>query len=112
MTIFGYEPLFALVILLTAVLGVGRLVRVITYDQFPPSIWWRDTWRRITNDGPWAKLFTCFWCLPFWVVLVNFGWFYAGTFVDWIAIAWWVFWGALAVAYLASMVIARDSPEE
>ena len=95
--------------ILTAVLGVGRLVRVITYDDFPPTIWARMTWDRLTNDGPWAKLAHCFWCATPWIMLVAmvWGWFALGT--DW---AWtcWAFWGWMALSYVSSMIVARDEP--
>jgi len=78
------------------------------HDDFPPAIWWRGVWARITNNGAWNMLFTCHWCLPFWVVLVAGAWFAAGLFITWLAWAWWLFWGALALAYVVSMVIERD----
>lgn len=96
--------------ILVMILGVGRLTRVIVHDDFPPAMWWRDVWRSLTNDGPWSKLFLCWWCLSFWVALVSIGWFIAGLFVVWIAWTWWIFWGALAVSYAATMVIVRDEP--
>lgn len=98
--------------LLVTWLGVARLVRVIVHDSFPPAVWWRTLWSdRITKNGPWSMLFTCFWCLPFWVVLVCAGWFFLGLVVVWVAWVWWIFWGALAIAYLASVFIRRDEPE-
>ena len=95
-----------------AALGVGRLTRAIVHDDFPPSVWWRITWARITNDGPWNKLFTCWWCLSFWVALFCIGWFIAGWYVVWLAWAWWIFWGGLALGYVATMIIVRDEPNE
>lgn len=104
-------PIF-LAAAIVAVLGVGRLTRAIVHDDFPPSVWWRITWSRITNDGPWAKLFLCWWCLSFWVALFCIGWFIAGWYVVWLAWAWWIFWGALALGYAATMVIVRDEPND
>lgn len=96
--------------ILVAVFGVGRLTRVIVHDDFPPAMWWRDTWRKMTGDGPWSMLFLCWWCLSFWVALFCIGWFIAGYYIVWIAWTWWIFWGALAVSYAATMVIVRDEP--
>lgn len=104
-------PVFAAAAIV-AILGVGRLTRAIVHDDFPPSVWWRITWSRITNDGPWSKLFLCWWCLSFWVALFCIGWFIAGWYVAWIAWAWWIFWGGLALGYAATMVIVRDEPSE
>lgn len=101
-----------LIAILVAVLGIGRLTRAVVYDDFPPFVWWRMQWDRITNDGPWSKLFHCWWCLSFWVGLFCIGWFIAGWYVLWIAWAWWIFWGALALSYAAVMVIVRDEPKD
>lgn len=109
-----YTPSSWLVVLaagLVVVFGVGRLTRVIVHDHFPPAERFRMWWTAFTQNGPWALLFTCFWCLPFWIVLVCLGWFALGLFVWWVALVWWIFWGALALAYLVSIVIARDEPE-
>ncbi len=101
-----------LLTLSTAVFGIARLTRVITYDSFPPAVWWREKWTEIVRDTDWKLLFSCFWCLPFWITLVCIGWWIGGLYVLWIAWAWWIFWGALAIAYLASMVIVRDGGED
>ena len=101
-----------LLMLATTVLGSGRLTRVLVYDEFPPSVWIRIQWSRITDDGPWAKLVHCWWCASFWITLICVGWWIAGTFVPWIGFAWWVFWGTLSLSYLATMIIVRDTPKE
>jgi hypothetical protein len=102
----------AVLAIVVAVLGVARLTRAIVYDDFPPSVWWRIKWSEWTKDGPWANLFLCWWCLSFWVALFCIGWFLIGLLVTWIAWAWWIFWGGLALGYLAAMVIVRDEPKE
>lgn len=104
--------LIALLAIATAVLGVGRLTRVLVYDDFPPSVWVRIQWDRITRDGPWSKLVHCWWCASFWVALACLGWWLGGMHVEWIMWAWWVFWGGLAVSYVATMIIVRDTPNE
>lgn len=96
---------------LVCIIGPARLSRIIAYDTWPPAAWWRSTWSRWMNDGPWSKLFTCTWCLTPWVVGAAMLWFWAGQYVPWIMVAWWVLWGWLALAYIASIVIAYDEPE-
>lgn len=92
---------------LVAILGVGRLVRVLTHDDFPPAIWGRIKWDTITKDGPWSKLAHCFWCATPWVMAVCIAWAYLSS-LNW---AWFLFWGWLGLSYVASMIIARDEPE-
>jgi hypothetical protein len=98
----------AIAAVLVAIAGVGRLTRAITYDDFPPSIWWRMRWATWTHDGPWTKLFTCYWCLSPWIMAVAIGWYLLGLLVLWIAIAWWLFWGWLALSYLAAILVNHD----
>lgn len=102
----------AVVSVLTAIIGVGRLTRVIVYDDFPPAVWFRIKWDTITKDGPWSKLVHCWWCASFWVALLCFGWWVAGMYVPWIGWGWWAFWGSLAISYVATMVIVRDTPDD
>ena len=104
-------PLYVFAILV-AVLGVGRLTRVITYDDFPPARWVREKWVEKTDGTGWQLLAICWWCASFWVALACAGWWVAGLFFVWAAWAWWIFWGSLAISYLAAMVIVRDTPEE
>jgi hypothetical protein len=105
------HPFVAVLAILTAVLGVGRLSRVITYDVFPPAAWVRARWTDLTySRGDWSKLLTCFWCLTPWIMLVAVAWFLLAD--GWVLVAWWVFWGWLGLSYASSMVIARDEPAE
>ncbi len=102
-------------ILLTAAvaaLGVARLTRALAYDEFPPAVWWRETWTRWTDGTGWQLLFTCFWCLSFWVAAACVGTWVAAQFFEWAAWAWWIFWGALALGYVAPMIIVRDGGED
>lgn len=96
----------------TAVLGGGRLVRAVVYDDFPPTKWWREVWVGLTDGTGWQGLFTCWWCFSFWVALAIIGWWIAGLYVLWIAWAWWIFWGGLALGYLIPMLIVRDEPKD
>jgi hypothetical protein len=95
-----------------AALGVGRFTRAVVYDDFPPSVWWRDRWELWTDGTGWQNLFTCWWCFSFWVALACIGWWIAGLYFLWVAWAWWIFWGAFALGYLAPMIIVRDQPKD
>jgi hypothetical protein len=102
----------AVAALFVAILGVGRLSRLITYDLWPPAMAVRDWWDNLTKHGEWSKLIHCQWCLTPWLMLVCLLTFAAGLLVAWALIAWFAFWGWLALSYLASMVVARDEPRE
>lgn len=101
------QPFIIVLALITAIVGPARLTRVLTYDTFPPAAWIRATWETITKGGEWAKLATCFWCAAPWITLVCIAWGLLSS-LHW---TWWLFWGWLALSYLASMVIARDGDE-
>lgn len=94
---------------LVAVLGVGRVARLVTYDDYPPTIWLRSRWAALTHDNGWSKLASCFWCATPWLMLVALVWFWLG-YGTWVETAWWIFWGWLAISYLCSMIVARDEP--
>jgi len=98
--------------IIVAIVGVARLTRAIVHDDFPPFVWWRIKWSTWTKDGPWAKLFHCWWCLSFWVALVCIGWFLLTVVHAFFLWTWWIFWGGLALSYLATMLIVRDEPKE
>lgn len=93
-----------------AIYGTGRIARLVTYDDYPPTIAIRKWWAALTRDGGWSKLASCFWCFTPWAMLVCLAWFALGLLVVWIAIAWWLFFGWLALSYITSMVVARDEP--
>lgn len=108
--------LLVLLTVATIIFGSGRLTRVIFYDTFPPVVWFRMQWDRLTDRpgyvGQWNSLMHCPWCLSFWITLGCIGWMVGGWYVEWLMWAWWVFWGALAASYVATIVIVRDEPEE
>lgn len=102
------NPIVLLLALATAIFGVGRLTRVITYDSFPPAVWARKFWvEKVARGGAWGLLAECFWCATPWVMAVCIGWGWFSS-LHW---TWWVFWGWLGISYLASMVIARDGDD-
>lgn len=106
------DPILIGAAIVVAVLGVGRLARLLTYDLWPPAMALRDWWDRVTREGNWSKLAHCHWCLGPWLMLVCLLWFWMGVLVPWALIAWFAFWGWLALSYLSSMIVARDEPAE
>lgn len=93
---------------LVAVIGVARVVRLITHDDFPPSVWFRDAVQKIADGSPWGKVAFCLWCATPWIMLLCGGWFALSLTVEWAAWAWWVFWGWMALSYLASLFTYWD----
>jgi hypothetical protein len=97
------------------ILGPARLSRIVVHDLFPPAAWLRQRWSDWVvkhNHESWGPLLFCFWCFTPWVTLVALGWFVLGLYVTWILWFWWFFWGWLAIAYVGSIVLAYDSPQE
>lgn len=95
------------------VLGVGRLARVVVFDSFPPAAWVRQKWSDWTakhGHDEWTILLFCWWCFTPWLMAFALGWFTLTFVATWVAWTWWIFWGWLALSYVASMVIARDEP--
>lgn len=96
--------------LLAAVVGVlsaARITRLITWDDFPPSMWVRDMWDRITNENKWALLFHCPWCMGFWVTaaVALSGWY--SDFHFW----WWMVNVIFGLSYVAAMIVIRDGDD-
>lgn len=108
------NPLLVVAAVLVAVMGVGRFARLVTYDDYPPTIAIRSAWNRLTGGNGWAKLAYCQWCLSPWIMLGCLGWFFAGVLTGtlWAVISWWAFWGWLGLSYTASIIVRRDEPEE
>lgn len=91
-----------------AVLGVARLTRLTAEDNFPPAMWVRDRWIAQFQSSNWSELAICPFCqAPYHAAIAGL-WAWATDF-HW---TWWVFYGWLAVAYVAAMVVARDIPAE
>lgn len=111
------HPMTGVLAVLVLIIGVGRITRLITYDAFPPSIWWRITWAGWTalpngENGPWTKLFTCFWCLSPWLTLLGGAAFFLTFAAVWFAWVWWLFLSWMALSYLVAMLVARDDPHD
>jgi hypothetical protein len=93
-------------------MGSARFVRLVTNDDFPPSIWVRNTWRRITRDGQWSNLIACLWCFAPYVVAADMLWAWLSDF-HW---SWWVANAWMAFSYVVSWLVFHDErgapPEE
>lgn len=102
------HPILLILALVVLFFGPGRLSRILVHDDFPPAAWLRIQWDRITRDGSWSKLAHCPWCATPWITLICLVWGYASN-LHW---TWWAFWGWLAAAYIASIIIDRDEQRE
>lgn len=90
-----------------AVLSTARITRLVTWDEFPPSVWLRVKWDTLTHDGSWALLAHCGYCFGLWAASVVVGWGYLSGF-HW---TWWLFNGWLSVGYLAAVFMAYDGED-
>lgn len=89
-------------------LSAARMTRLVTWDKFPPSIWVRMLWDRLTNDGPWSLLFHCPWCLSFWITGAVVLWGYSTGFDKW----WWIINSIFGLSYVAAMIVVRDGDDD
>lgn len=89
------------------ILSTARITRLVVFDHWPPSIWLRMTWDRLTHDGKWSTLIHCGYCFAVWAGLGVVLW---GYFVDFNTI-WWVVNGWLGASYAAAIVVAFDGDD-
>lgn len=96
-----------------AVLAIGRLTRLIYFDDFPPSEWIRRSWDWVTRVDPdtprdsregWNKLLYCPYCLSFYVGVAVVSWALLSDF-HW---SWWAVMSTVAASYLAAIIVASD----
>lgn len=104
-----WQTLLAVVV---ALIGSARLTRILTYDDFPPAVWLRITWAKVTKDGSWAKLAQCYWCAGPWVTLFAIVTFLLTFEASWVAWTWWLLYTWMSLSYLVSMWVDRDERPE
>lgn len=98
----------AILAVIVAVVGSARLTRVVTHDDYPPSIAVRIWWDKLTKDGPWSKLVHCHWCFGPWAALLAILSFLIGSFWPITFALWWLFWGWLTLSYWTSQYVHFD----
>lgn len=101
------DVLVIAVAVLTGLFSSARLTRLITQDHYPPIVWLRTKWDEFTDDGPWALLVHCHWCMAMWVTIPIGLWGYLSD----LHISWWFFNVWLAASYIAAMIVERDEVE-
>lgn len=106
-------PWWFILAILVAVFGVARWSRLVTYDVFPPAMFFRSWWqKRVEAKHPlWVDLFYCPHCFGFWLMLICGLWFALSFAAVWIAFAWWIFWGWGALAYVMTYIITYDGAQ-
>ena len=102
----------AILAVIVGVVGAARLTRVITIDDYPPSMALRIWWDTVTNDGVWAKLVHCPWCMGPWITLIALLSFLVSFLAPWLGIGWWIFWGWLALSYWTSQYVYFDQGKD
>jgi len=94
------------------VVGAARLTRILTIDDYPPSVAIRIWWQKITRDGSWAKLVTCPWCAGPWITLIAIASFLVSFTTPLLGWAWWLFWGWLTLSYWVSQYVYFDQGKD
>jgi hypothetical protein len=103
-----YVWLFAIIV---GTVSVGRMARLLVWDEFPPVEWLRlKFFAALSDDSPWAKLGKCAFCLAPWLSVVMIAWALLTDLSFW----WWwlpnVWFGV--VSYGAAILVAYDQPPE
>jgi len=86
------------------ILSAARLTRLVTSDDFPPTVWLRVAYANLTRHGVWSSLLQCLWCFGPWMTLVIGTWAVLSD-LHW---TWWAFNGWLAASYVVSMIVFHD----
>jgi len=90
------------------VLAVSRFTRLMVDDDFPPVMWIRRRYIRLTRESTWSDLMACPFCMATWPGLAD-------LILAWVlelSVWWWIpnIW--FAGIYLAAMVNVRDIPPD
>lgn len=110
------HPTYWLFVAVVVTVATSRLIRLWTYDEFPPVVWLRDKAADIFDAvaPKWAMLTYCPWCCGFWIALAVIGLGFGLDVYPWTGIEslWWLIMGALASSYLAAMLMVRDGEDD
>lgn len=90
------------------ILSAARISRLVTVDDWPPTVWLRIKWDTLTRDGAWSNLVHCPYCFAPYSWAFVLAW---GIIFDWPTL-WWIFNSWLAGAYVAAIVQANDGPRD
>jgi hypothetical protein len=90
-----------------AVTSAARITRLVTWDKYPPSMWFRNLWRKVTKDGDWSILVECGYCFGVWAAGGVVLWGYLVDFDT----AWFLFNGWMGASYLAAIMVAFDGDD-
>ena len=111
MTIMGITEYAAAFIFGT--LTIARITRLISWDDFPPMVWLRMKWDKLTGVDPdiphnarsgWNKLIYCGYCVGMYVGIGIAAWAFIWDFPT----AWWIFCSTVSASYVSAMVLSRD----
>lgn len=89
-------------------IAVGRVTRFIVEDDMPVIMWVRRVWDRWTSTSDWNLLLHCVFCAGIWVAAADVAFAFL-TDLHW---SWWAVNLWLAGAYIGSMIVPRDLPED
>ncbi len=107
MQITGPEFLFWVAVAIVSTVSASRITRLLVFDSFPPVMWLRGRWDRLTRHGDWSTLFHCQYCMGVWAAGFVVGWGYLVEFDQW----WWLFNGFMSVGYGAAILMSNDGDE-
>lgn len=108
---FHFEPIHPVLAYFALIVGSARIVRLITWDHYPPAVWLRMKWDAKTEQSDWNLLLHCGYCLAPWVVLLNGAAWWAATELDLLAL-WYLPNLLLAVAYVSAITMAYDGDDD
>lgn len=103
------QPWFVIVAAMVAATGVGRAVRLLVHEDFPPARWLRHRVIALTRGGDWAAVVTCHWCAAPYLMAGSLAWFALGLFLwEPLIWCWWAVHAWAALSYLASWLVHHD----
>jgi hypothetical protein len=106
--VWGHDWATLVAATVVGIVAVARLTRLVVDDDWPPMVWFRRKWDRVTENSNWSVLVECPFCVAPYFAAAAIGWAVLSD-LHW---SWWLFHGWLAVAYLAAMVNTRDIPAD